>query len=144
MITPCWILCTPRTGSSYLCEILNNLKYFPTYDSIYPDLFNNHSIGPLKSDRSFGEWLRLYTLELFQKYPPIYTKAINHQFNRILTLDLTVEILPNIKFIILKRRNVINHTSSYYMAKKLNQYHVYNSKMLNQYQKSKTNINTSE
>src|SRR5574343_868527 len=73
----CWILCTPRTGSSFLCELLNNLVVFPPFD--HPGMKTVR--GVLEVGQAFSEWTRLYSsLADFCNHPPPYSKMIFHQY----------------------------------------------------------------
>ena len=77
----CWILCTPRTGSSILCELLNGLGVFPNFN--HPGMKNNR--GPLETGQAFNEWARLYSnLVEFCYQPPPYSKMIFHQYIEVM------------------------------------------------------------
>lgn len=160
---PCWILCTPRTGSSYLCELLNNSGCFPNFK--HPKL-KPHK-GPIQQDRAFNEWLRIYRNEKeFEKDPPATCKAIYHQFIEVLTGSIQrrgpgeegylvktpprpkncnpsylENLIPNIKFIHLTR-GVIEQSVSVYIARKTKKYHIYDKEQLKNYFKQKIEINT--
>src|SRR5688572_22853884 len=74
----CWILCTPRTGSSVLCELLNNVGAFPVFR--HKNMQTTHR-GPLEAGQTFNEWPRLYDdLCQFLENPPPYSKMIFHQY----------------------------------------------------------------
>lgn len=143
-MNPCWILCLPRSGSTYLSNMLNNLNAFPAFDMIHPQLCHalNNKPGILQKNHAFGEWLRLYTPSLLRQCPPPFTKAIRSQYLS-LSLDGSkiASILPGIRFISLKRRDTAKQAVSIYIAHELNQYHVYNQRMLRDYRQKTFVIN---
>jgi LPS sulfotransferase NodH len=143
-IIPLWILCFPRTGSSYLSSLLNNLELFPTFNEMYPNesLILDENLGPTNKNQSFGEWIRVFG----NKHVAKYTKAIHHQFDNHFKKDEKVikNIFNDIKFIKLIRKDKIDQASSMFIAKKLNQYHVYNDSMLLEYKNKNFEINKKE
>lgn len=63
----CWILCTPRTGSTYLCDLLNSSNLF------VPEF-----------REWFGQKLGIYNQpEDLERRPCFYNKVLHVQFNRI-------------------------------------------------------------
>jgi LPS sulfotransferase NodH len=167
---PCWILCSPRTGSSYLCELLNNTKMFPAY--CHPDL--KEIKGPIQKGLAFNEWLRLFnTKTQFLTMPPPYCKAIYHQYIEALGSIPTenryrpgfyfnyykienydhiiathndsflASVLPNITFITLKRKNLIAHAISLYFSRMTKKYHIYDEKSLAIYFDTKITLDSS-
>lgn len=141
---PLWILCNPRTGSSVLCEYLNQIGKFDAYEN---DKTINQR-GPTETGTAFGEWLRILDKESFRNNPPRYLKCIYHQFvevfgspNLISHID---DYLDGIKFILLKRRNTIDHAASIYFSEKTNKYHVWSTADLKNYLniKIETDMNT--
>ena len=142
-ISPCWILCYPRTGSSYLCELLNKTMLFPFY--------NNSSISRsdyfLKKDngRAFDEWLRLFqNKKSFLDNIPNFLKAINHQFFDLCNdcdISQIKKTLPNIKFIHLHRKNKINQAVSLFLAEELDAYHIFTKNSLFKHNDTKINCN---
>lgn len=163
----CWILCLPRTGSSYLCELLNNTNVFPIFED--PRLKDN--IGPIQKDRAFNEWLRIFSSyhDLCQN-PPACCKAIYHQYIEVMgeipsqkrrkpdasylplnknkesfvidkfKLNAIQSLFTNIKFIHLKR-NILEQTVSTYFARKTLKYHIYDENHLKKYLNESIEIN---
>lgn len=157
---PCWILCTPRTGSSFLCDLLNNTNIYPEYQ--HPELDKVRG-KYLKKGQSFNEWIRFYFSPTELLYnPPIYSKIIFHQYleammgiakdkrynvgwypqkhDQKLTDKLNIcynsnfinKIFPDIKYIYLKR-DPISHAVSLYFARMTRKYHIFNKNELNNY-----------
>jgi LPS sulfotransferase NodH len=155
----CWILCTPRTGSSILCELLNNLGVFQPFD--HPNLV--HHRGPLEVGQAFNEWPRLYfSPQDFLSHPCRYSKMIFHQYiesfasipkqerynvgwyPRTHDPDLTARIskqydsrfadrlFPGIRFLHL-HREPISHAVSLYFARSTKKYHIYSQEALDEY-----------
>lgn len=155
----CWILCTPRTGSSLLCELLNNLDIFPPFN--HPSLTDRR--GPLEKGQAFNEWARLYFgPAYFSFYPSPYAKMIFHQyveamgsilkpkrygvgwyhnvhdleFLKSISLKFNSEyvrrIFPDIHFIHLLR-DPLDHAVSLYVARNTKKYHIYSQFDLDRY-----------
>lgn len=165
----CWILCTPRTGSSLLCELLNNLGVFPAFE--HPDLKDFR--GPLERGQAFSEWPRLFSgvVDFLSNVPP-YSKMIFHQYvemmaglpkdkkyhigwypekhDRDMLKDVSnrydsryvCSLLPDISFLKIKR-DVFSHAVSLYFARTTKKYHIYDSATLNDYMSQKINIDHS-
>ena len=164
VIQPCWILCTPRTGSSYLCELLNNTGLFPPY--IHQGL--KEVKGPIQKGLAFNEWLRLFNNGIaFMANPPPYCKAIYHQYLEVMGAipesnryrpgfyfdyyklnsynwitskyndQFLSSLLPNIKFILLRRKNLFAHAISLYVARQTKRYHIYDENALKDHLSSK-------
>ena len=115
-----WICCNARTGSNYLCELLNNLHKFEVY----------------KDNKAFAEWIRWLNKEEFLRKPPLNAKMIFEQFNKILpntTASDIKNIMPNIKFVYLKRNNTLEHLSSLYFARFTGAYYLSNKNQLEWY-----------
>lgn len=166
---PCWILCYPRTGSSLLCELLNNFKVFPTYN--HPSLKFISNTNLLRKEDSFNEWCRLFNnVEEFVNNTPPHSKMIFHQYVEVVGsikkekrynvgwynfkhnknfINKTIKkynskwvknIFPNICYIRL-RRNTISHAISLYFARFTKKYHIYNQEDLKKYLKIKIDLN---
>jgi len=122
-MTPLWIICHPRTGSTLLSDLLSHTGLFPAFD--HPNIRNK--MGKLQEGLAFNEWLRLYTsIKEFEGHPPPYNKCIYHQWKE-LTGDVATyngryleSILPGIRFIHLRRTNIPEHATSIYFARLLN------------------------
>lgn len=133
---PIWILCNPRTGSSHLCDLLNNTGHFPPCN--HPGTVEN--IGPKQKGLAFNEWLRLYSnAQDFVQHPVPHMKAIHHQFVEVFgsanpeTKWLVENSLPGIRYIQLVRTNLAEHAASLYFAKQTDTYHIYNKESLREY-----------
>ena len=166
----CWILCTPRTGSSLLCELLNNLGAFPHFD--HPGL--KHHRGPLEVGQAFNEWFRLYdSLPHFLDHPPPYAKVIFHQYAETFAniargrrygvgwypekhdknllgaiiakydSEFVRHVMPDMRFIRL-RREPVSHAISIYFARTTKKYHIYSKGDLSNYMDSKIELNESK
>ena len=164
---PCWILCTPRTGSSFLCELLNNSGSFP---EMKHNSLKNYRC-PLEKGQAFSEWCRLYDgFYDFIENPPPYSKIIFHQFFEVMN-NISKEkrygvgfykekydnekaikiskkysakyimnsIFPDIKYILLKR-NPISNAVSIYFSRITKKYHIYDYNSLKEYLNSKIEI----
>ena len=104
--TPIWLLATPRTGSYYLSYCLNLSGLNPEIQeywngSIYP----NYEGFPCNN--------KVHPLQLREK-----DKTLN---------DVT-EVLPNVKFVLLRRRDVIAQAVSRYIAQETGIWSVRNEK----------------
>lgn len=163
MDNACWILCTPRTGSSFLCELLNNTGAFPPFE--HEGTKNRR--GPLEVGLAFNEWMRLYNSPSdFEAKPCPYSKVIFHQyievmgglskekrygvgwydvvhdFNFMMNTSVRYDsnyiknILPKVKFIHLTR-DVIGQSVSLYTARTTNKYHIYDPQSLKSYMNTK-------
>ena len=78
IIDPIWILCNPRTGSSYLCECLNHTGYFEPYENEYTDKRGDDRM--LEHGMAFCEWMRIIkNKESFERNPPKFLKNIYEQ-----------------------------------------------------------------
>lgn len=155
----CWILCTPRTGSTLLCELLNNLGSFPVFE--HPGMKTHR--GVLEVGQTFSEWPRLYANPAqFCDHPPPYSKMIFHQYVEVMAAmpknkqynvgwypekhdkDLMAKvsgryniayarsIFPDIKFLHL-RRDRVSHAVSLYFARTTKKYHIYDRTTLDNY-----------
>jgi len=133
---PFWILCNPRSGSSFLCECLNNTKIFPKYDNPKLTVFGHFRVT--ENGAAFGEWLRLFDdLSEFELFPPAYLKSVYHQHHDLfgeLGPDYIKSIIKNIHFLILRRRDIISHIISLYMATYTNKWHIWGKNGVENYQ----------
>lgn len=122
-----WICCNARTGSNFLCELLNNTELFPVY----------------KEGKAFGEWIKLIDKKEFYRLPLETVKMIHEHFVKKLgnvNAKLMREILPGIKFILLKRRNVLEHAASLYFARFTNAYYLSHENQKDWYYKQKVSF----
>lgn len=140
LLKPIWILCNARSGSSILCEYLNNLDIFPILEHEEIEKRNSHL---LKTKGAFNEFIRLYnSFEDLIAAPPMYLKCLDKQYKELtkdyLNYDSSFvkQIWPDIKFIKLKRNNLLEQAISLYCAKLTNKWHVYTNEELNEYYKT--------
>lgn len=155
----CWILCTPRTGSSFLSELLNHSGAFPPFG--HPQAKDR--VGPIQRGTAFGEWARLYdNPEQFSALPPPHSKMICHQYveavgaipkpkkynigwyhdphdpadvERLLSAfdsRWACGLLPGLSFVHL-RREPVSHAVSLYFARETKKYHIYDRENLGRY-----------
>ena len=112
-----WILSHARTGSGYLCEILNCSHKFS-------EIFTEWFIVPWTENEVYT----YYPNKILEKLPanyknnlPNYCKihwsTINKMFRDIEELNI---LLSNVKFISLQREDLISQTTSQYIAIKTN------------------------
>jgi len=102
-------------------------------------------MGIMSKNHTFGEWLRFYTSEQIVESPPRFTKALFYQFSNIAPKHFSFQtVLPNIRLIVLKRSNLLDHTSSLYLAKKLQRWHLRNEEDLRNYVNTKVEVDESE
>ena len=120
---PCWIICTPRSGSTYLSHILNNSGDFTSNFSEYLGWKRGQFLSPTNLEVSapkFCKVLHVHLNRIF--YEP--NRLENIPFNDIQqflkpSMDARKYIekcLPGIRFILLKRRDKIAQAVSYCMT----------------------------
>lgn len=135
---PCWILCYRRTGSTYLSELLNNTRRFPT--------FRHPKLKPRHRGKAFGEWLRYH--KTVPTTWPRCLKAIDHQFfdltKRTVDLAKLQVMLPDVTFLYLRRQDKVRHAASLYIAKQLHKWHIYSPQMLQTFIRSPVYIRERE
>ena len=150
----CWVVCLPRTGSTFFCDLLNQTGAFPEYN----DNRLKDTIGPIQKGRAFNEWLRIFSnYHDLYKNPPSCCKAIYHQYVEVMgeisinkrrkpddnyqpidphkenfvrakfKLNAVQSLFTKIKFLNLKR-NIYEQTVSTYFARQTQKYHIYNEK----------------
>lgn len=109
-ITPCWILASARTGSSYLSQLLNSTKLFGKYR------FSEHYNFKKKIAKNVFPFVK------------IHYKQYKERFGNI---DINT-ILPNVKYILIKRKNHYETAVSRYFAlkSKYKKWNVSNKKQL--------------
>ena len=107
----CWILSTVRTGSTYLCEILNETNLFPPY---------------LKYKKAFSEWFRFYeNKDSLMKNLPNTCKVHYSQYCKFFQdydRELLEAKLNPLYFILLKRKDFVAQAISFAIAKKYKTY----------------------
>ncbi len=137
VLTPCWILCHPRTGSSLLCDLLNATGKFPPYT--HPFLQPDRRF--LKSGQSFNEWLRLFVEKPadFWFNPPPHLKCLHEFFHPVLAGVPRTAIeaaIPGLKFVLLERTDRIAQATSSYIATTMKQWHLVNEAEDDKYRSS--------
>jgi LPS sulfotransferase NodH len=144
-LNPIWILCNARSGSSILCEYLNNLNIFEVFEHEEIEKRNAHL---LKTKGAFNEFLRLYnTLNELILNPPRYLKCLDEQYIQLIQKNLNYDavfirkILPGIKFIKLKRKDNISQAISLYCARLTNKWHIYTEEELKNYHQIEISFN---
>lgn len=99
---PCWILTNPRSGSSYLSSCLNNALNRAGYESY-----------------KFEEWFNLFSCCTTRPEKiPRFCNLHRIQFCDFFTNEdrLNIELLqPNMRYIHLRRRDVIAQTVSFFL-----------------------------
>ena len=122
---PIWILTYARSGSNFLCDLLNKSNYFNSsfkeWLKEYIEYEKGIPITPLQTD------LNNYILDdkiikqLFnQKGWPNYNKVIRSQYIRSGLKDNENIELKDIKYIHLKRNDLVERSLSYYYASETN------------------------
>lgn len=152
--TPCWILCTPRSGSTYLSKILNNTNLFNPNFSEYLGWKRNDFLHPndLKNAPKFCKTLHVHINRIFHE--PNFLKDIHHD-NKLQFIKpkkqfrLFVEKqIPGIKFLLLERKDIISQTISYCVTTEISKIHkksFFNMTSINQQEEfENTNISISD
>lgn len=130
---PCWILTNPRSGSTWLCRMLNATGLFgdqrpngnPEFkplDGSFPNTWTEHC-NPFWFNQKTYNGVYKYV----HKFKPAVNKLQKFQFDVIFTQNGKIPIFsakekitswyPEMKYIYLKRKDVIAQSLSYYMAK---------------------------
>lgn len=126
-----WLLSTPRTGSHYLSTILN-------------ECLGYHAID---------EWLGIHTAwykgekKIEACDIPDYVNLHWHQCRRVFgqtNLDFIKQIAPDVKFVVMKRKDIIAQTASYYVAFKSKVWRLRNDNQLNIYRRRDIPIKDNE
>jgi len=126
---PVWILSGPRTGSCFVSEVLNETKIFKP---IFSEWFHFKKINKIFCDEKL--------LSPFDYKWPKFAKVHEDHFEKIkqmFPLLKIEEVIPNLKFIHLRRGNLIKQVISEFFARKTNVYFVKNKKELTEYQELK-------
>lgn len=115
---PCWVVCTPRVGSTYLCYLLNTTGVFRNCN--FKEYFNH---------RSYTRPQR----EKFNYYPPPFNKLVWDQ----LPLEKAKEVtnrLFGIRFVNLYRKDICAQAVSQNLAQQADIWLITNRHQLNRYQ----------
>jgi len=100
---PAWILTNQRSGSTFLSSLLNSTNQF---SSTFNEHFHEHQIGM----GNYKEWLPCNAKILKTHY-----KNVSSQIKK----NVIKTYHPNIKFILLRRKDPVAHTISQYFHKGL-------------------------
>lgn len=139
---PCWILSNPRTGSNYLADALNQTG---TFDPEFREWLN--PIPPTQRDHFHVRWPSWHNIkepdskkrvDQFLRNLPRFMKI--HSFDYQLFFDwhhkpAVEEHLPGIKFIRLRRMDLIATTVSYYLATTTGVFATADSEVVRQHKK---------
>ena len=106
-IPPCWILSTPRSGSSLLCELLNKTNLFnPIFVEYYNDQYckNLYNIATNYKFKKYNKMMR-YPLQISNISCKIFYTNLVNKFS-------------NIRFIHLVRTNIFKQALSLFFSSK--------------------------
>lgn len=95
---PVWILTNQRSGSTFLSSLLNSTKSFPF---LFNEHFHEHQIE----------------LGYYRNWLPCNAKILKNHYKNVsdsITKKSIKKLHPNIKFILLRRRDPVAHTISQY------------------------------
>ena len=96
--TPCWILSSPRTGSTYLCDLLNSTGLFG----------NNGTSDPVTGE--VDRWTEYYCAKFFKNSyivnPPKINKIHYCQYENFFGNYDVSNILPKMKYVLLRRKDI--------------------------------------
>jgi LPS sulfotransferase NodH len=108
MNIPCWILTTPRTGSTYLCDLLNSTG-----------LFGDHKTSSPVTNK-VDRWTEYYCKDFFKPEflmnPPPINKIHHADFFEYFGHSDLSRILPGVKYVLLKRKDIYAVTVSKYFV----------------------------
>jgi len=110
---PCWILTNPRTGSTYLAELLNNTGIFnPRFEEYFtPDFVAAKNGIPVREAKN------RIKAQIRSKRLPRYVKIFLGIFNELnLNHKFIKSVHPKIKYIRLRRRDIYANSVSWYIA----------------------------
>lgn len=108
-----WVLSNPRTGSGYLCEILANLLQMNLSEFLAPWKFDFEYIhNSLKNKNFINETQPTNCIKV-----PASSK-IHYDTFKVIFKDLQFfkEKIGQVNFIKIKRKNIIEHATSLYLA----------------------------
>lgn len=154
LLKPCWILCTPRSGSTYLASILNDTLLFDPIFSEYLGWKKKLILNPndIKLCPKFCKVLHVHMNRIFYKPDFLQDIPINHNLQYLKPPKVSVEVIkkyfPNIKFVLLERKDCVAQAISYCVTSEVSNYHkqsFFNISEKNKYLKFKnTKINVSD
>lgn len=116
---PCWILSSERVGSTYLCGLLNStgLFYNPEFKQGWHEYYLHRF---LKKEYTYN--------------PPIINKLHYWQYKKCLENVNINDILPNIRYVLLRRRDTVSSAISKYFIRScqhidgIDKWNIYNKK----------------
>ena len=126
---PVWILSGPRTGSSFISSVLNDTNLF---EPDFREWFHNNNINEIFCHKK--------SLSPFDYKWPLFAKVHEDHYEKIKTMFPLLnieEVIPKLKFIHLRRKNLIKQAISSYFSHKTNTYIIKNKKKLNNYKEFK-------
>lgn len=123
---PCWILSNPRTGSNYLCNALNQTGvYTPRFEEWLNPVVgledHLHTRWQPWKQIKLDEVVYRTNVELLIATAPRYLKIHSFDYKRFFAWShkhAIIKRFPAIKFIRLRRRDLLATTVSYYLALK--------------------------
>ena len=101
---PIWILSGPRTGSSFIASVLNDTKIFSPF---FREWFHNNNIKEIFCDKKL--------MSPFDYKWPKFAKVHEDHFQKIQKMFPLLnieEVIPKLKFIHLRRKNLIKQAIS--------------------------------
>lgn len=109
MNKPIWIVSTPRSGTTYLCDVLNRTGLFAPEFGEHFNLIHGFRGDALRSDPAAFR----------------YCKAFPQQLRGSdLTLRSVSEVLPGVVFVAVRRRSLLDRAVSLYLAERSGVYTV--------------------
>jgi len=129
MLKPCWIICTPRSGSTYLSSILNNIGMFKPQFSEYLGWKKHKFMTPvdLRSAPPFCKVLHVHLNRIFRQHDYLQDVSHTHELQfmqpRVSHRHYIEECLPGIRFVLLNRKNIVNQAVSYCLTSAISAKH---------------------
>jgi len=132
-IDPVWILSEARTGSTFLSNTLNETKFF---NPIFKEYFHDDKMNKFFRDKEL-------LLHFNSKWPKFAKMHGTHFANirKSFPILKIKKLIPNLKFIHLRRKNLVKQAISLYFCSKTKYFIVKNKKDLNKYKKIKVDYN---
>lgn len=130
---PCWILTSPRSGSTYLCDLLNSTNLFGGKFTKDP---------PRKKVDRWTEYTSIYYNKLFGVHflenPPVINKM--HYWDRINYWDQinhynNDEVIRDIVYVKVSRENLYEVTVSKYISMQTQKWNIRSENELKDFQK---------
>ena len=131
-ITPTWILCTYRTGSTFLAKSLNDTNLF---DPHFKEHFKKHQIKSGMYNDGVPQFAKVHRDLFLNLFDDTYDNKNIHEINKI---------FPDIKFIHLRRKNIIDQAISHYISHATQKYVIFDKKELKEFQNININFDAKE